>query len=275
MKKVILITGASSGIGWAAALALAREGHVLALAARRRDRLEDLARRIEALGRGPALVIPADVRRTEEAETMVRRAADRFGRLDVLINNAGLLRMEPFLRMPPADMEDLFHTNFWGPVSAIRHAAPLMARAGGGHVINVGSGVSRRGLPFMAAYSATKFALAGLTESIRLELAEQNIAFTMIYPGGVDTEMPRTVDRAKLPPDYPDHARWRIPSERVARAVVKAVRRRPLEIYVPWWVRVGAWISVLWPAAADRLVGSRRTRIASLDATPTGSPGGN
>lgn len=252
--KTILITGASSGIGRAAALALAREGALLALAARRVALLENLAREIQGrYGQSP-LVLPTDVSRPSDIASMVKKAYDHFGRLDVLINNAGVLFMEPFLTMPAEAMEKIMGTNFWSIVHAVRAAAPYMTRQGGGHIVNVGSGVSRRGLPYMAAYTATKFALAGLTESLRVELGPQNIRFTTVYPGGVDTEMPNNLDRSKLPVGYRDHSRSRISAERAARAVVKAVRKQPLEVYVPWWVRQTAWISVFFPRLADFLI---------------------
>jgi short-subunit dehydrogenase len=257
-KKVILITGASSGIGRAAALALAARGHGLALAARRVARLESLARELLDRGGAPPLVLPADVRRREDVESIVKKTHDHYGRLDVFINNAGVLIMEPVLSMPLSDMENIFATNFWPAVHAVRAAAPVMARQGGGHFINVGSGAGRRGLPYMAVYSAGKFALAGLTESMRLELASQNIRFSVIYPGGVETEMPESVDRSRLPRDYPRHIRG-ISAERAARAVVKAVEKQPLEVYVPWWVRPGAWLSVLFPRLGDFIL--RKTRM--------------
>jgi short-subunit dehydrogenase len=253
-QKVVLLTGASSGIGRAAALLLAKEGYLLALVARRVALLESLAREIaEQHGVAP-LVLPADVSNPGDVASVVKKTYDHFGRLDVLVNNAGILRMAPLELHKDDEMRQIFETNFWAVVNAIRAAAPVMNRRGGGHIINVGSGVSRRALPYMSVYSASKFALAGLTESVRLELRRQNIAFTLVYPGGTDTEMPQNVDRSRLPPDYPDHSRSRVSAERVARAVLKAVRRRPLEIYVPWWIRPTAALSVICPSLADFLI---------------------
>ncbi|HRY30150.1 MAG TPA: SDR family oxidoreductase [Elusimicrobiota bacterium] len=253
-NKVILITGASSGIGWATAEALAREGARLALAARRQDRLDALAQTLHERHGTETFVVRTDVKRENEVRYMITETVKRFGRLDVLINNAGVLFMGQFLEMPLVDMHAIMDTNYWSIVHAVKFAAPPMSKQGGGHIINIASGVSRRGLPFMAAYSASKYALAGLTEAVRLELAAQNIKFTTVYPGGVETEMPKSVDRKKLPPTYPDQRRWRISAERVARAVVKAVRKQPVEIFVPWWVGIGPWINLFSPALADRLI---------------------
>ena len=93
--------------------------------------------------------------------------------------------------------------------------------------------------------------MSGLTESLRLELGPKKIHFTTVYPGGVDTEMPASVDPSKLPPAYHRHEGLRIPAARVARAIRKAIKYRPLEVYVPWWVRYGAWLSVVSPWLAD------------------------
>jgi short-subunit dehydrogenase len=257
---VILITGASSGIGAELARQLAREaaeaggGARLALAARRMDRLETLAMELRRDHGARILVHATDVAQPSQVAALVEKVRLEFGRLDVLVNNAGVLKMEPFLKMPTEEMQSMMNVNFWGPLNAVRAAAPLMAANGGGRVLQVASGVARRGLPFMAVYGATKFALAGLTESLRLELRAQGIRFTTIYPGGVDTEMPESVDPAKLPPAYNRHAGMRIPAAQVARAIRKAIKCGPLEVYVPGWVRYAAWLSVLFPALADRLI---------------------
>lgn len=253
--RVVLITGASSGIGAELARQLAREGGVrLALAARRLDRLDALAAQLRRDHAAEVLVHQTDMAQPSQAAYLIEKVQGHYGRLDVLVNNAGVLKMQSFLDMPSEDMRYLMDVNFWGPLYAVRAAAPVMAAQGDGHVIQVGSGVSRRGLPFMAVYSATKFALAGLTESMRLELKSQGIAFTMVYPGGVETEMPASVDMGKLPADYPRHGSMRISAARAARAIRKAIKCRPLEVYVPWWVRFASWLSVVCPPLADYMI---------------------
>ncbi len=250
-SRVVLITGASAGIGAATARELARAGCRLALAARRTERLEELAQELRARHNSEVFVHAVDLQEADQVGGMVEAVFRRFGRLDVLINNAGLLRMAPLLAMPLDEMEQLMNTNFWAVVHAVRAAAPLMARQGGGHIINVASVVSRRGLPYMAVYAATKWALAGLTESVRVELAAENIRFTTVYPGAIDTDMPRNLDRSRLPASYPNHGRSRVPPERVAQAIARAVRRQPLEVYVPAWLRYAAWGCAIFPALMD------------------------
>jgi short-subunit dehydrogenase len=269
-ERVVLITGASSGIGAELARQLSREGgFALSLAARRLDRLEALADELRRERGTKVLTHQMDLLQPSQVAYAVERTAQQFGRLDVLVNNAGVLKMQPFMDMPGGDMQYLMNVNFWGPVHALRAAVPVMAAQGGGHVLQVGSGVSRRGLPFMAVYSATKFALAGLTESLRLELKSKGIDFTLVYPGGVDTEMPASVDVKKLPENYPRHGSLRIPAARAARALRKAIESRPLEVYVPGWVRWASWLSVLFPAAADRIL--RKSYRESLWSEPPSS----
>jgi short-subunit dehydrogenase len=257
---VVLITGASSGIGaelarqWARASAAKDLPARLALAARRTDRLETLARELERTYGANVLAHATDMAQPSQIAALVEKVKMHFGRLDVLVNNAGVLKMEPFLHMSSGDMQYMMNVNFWGPLHAVRAAAPIMAETGGGHILQVTSGAGRRGLPFMAVYSATKFALAGLTESLRLELKAQGIDFTTVYPGGVDTEMPASVDVARLPKNYPRHGDLRISAERAARAIRKAIECRPLEVYVPWWVRYTSWLAVVAPGLTDRLI---------------------
>lgn len=251
---VVLVTGASAGIGAATASELARAGCRLALAARRRERLEELARELKTQYGTDAFVCAADVQDPEQVRTMVESVIRHFGRLDVLINNAGLLRMAPLLAMPVDEMEHQMNTNFWAVIHTVRATAPLMARQGGGHIINIASAASRRGLPYMTVYAATKWALAGLTEGLRVELAPENICFTTVYPGVIDTDMPRNVDRSRLPANYPDHGSSRLPVGRVAQAIVRAVRNRRAEVYVPWWLRCMSWLCAVFPALLDRAV---------------------
>ena len=253
-SPVILITGASAGIGAATARVLAKAGCRLALAARRKERLEDLAQELKSRHNTDALVLVVDLQQPDQVRTMVEAVVQKFGRIDVLINNAGVLRMAPLTEMAGNDLADLMNTNVWPVIHSIRAAVPFMAKQGGGHIINVASGVSRRGLPYMAAYSATKWAVAGLTEGLGIELAPKHNRFTTVYHGVIDTDMPRTLDRSRFPAEYPDLAGSRLPVERVAEAIARAVRRQPAEVYVPGWLRYAAWFCTICPAWVDRVI---------------------
>lgn len=276
IRRVALVTGASSGIGWETAKLLAALGWQLAITARRKDRLDTLAASLVKNGdirpRGgerplPPLILPADISQPDQARAVVLSTVAHFGRLDVLVNNAGILRMAPFMAMPVDEMREIFETNFWATIETVRAAIPVMEKQGGGHIVQVGSGVSRRGLPFMAAYAASKFALLGLTEGLRMELRPKGITMSLVLPGGTETEMPANLDRSRLPPEYPSHERSRVSAERAAQAVVKAVEKRNTEIYVPWWIRPGTWASAFFPALADRLI--QRTYKKTLPPPPS------
>ena len=168
--RVIAITGASAGIGRATALRLARDGAAVAICARRADRLDAVAAEIAAAG-GQALPIVADVTRADDMDALVARTVERFGRLDVMMCNAGFGIAGAIDDITPAQMQKLMDVNYIGTYHAARAALPVFRRQRSGHVIIVSSIVGKRGVPYMGAYSATKFAQVGLAECLRSELA--------------------------------------------------------------------------------------------------------
>jgi NADP-dependent 3-hydroxy acid dehydrogenase YdfG len=186
-KRVAIIAGASSGIGWETALAYARKKWAVVLAARRADRLEELAQRCRREG-GEALAVPTDVARQEQVEALVARAAESFGRIDVMVNNAGFGLGGRVHEISDRQMRDIFDVNFYGVFYGCKAVAPVMIRQRSGHIFNVSSVIGKRGTPLNGAYCATKFAVAGLTESMRVELAAWNVRVTLVCPGLTDTE---------------------------------------------------------------------------------------
>lgn len=187
--KCILITGASSGIGEATALRLAEAGAKVAIAARRRDRLDGVAERIEVAG-GEALVLETDVQDRAQAEAMVERTLKAFGRLDVMVNNAGVaVGQFPFLGSDPDNWRQMYETNVLGALYGVEPALAAMKRQGAGQLIFVSSGAGRWLYPGAPVYSSTKFALSTLAESIRRELTGDCIRVTSIEPGVVMTEI--------------------------------------------------------------------------------------
>ncbi|HKP92142.1 MAG TPA: SDR family NAD(P)-dependent oxidoreductase [Thermoleophilaceae bacterium] len=186
--RVAAITGASSGIGEATALAFAREGAAVALGARRSDRIEELARRIEADG-GRAAAITVDVTDERQAHAFVSEAHDRLGGLDALINNAGLMLLGPIEDADTDQWRRMVDVNVLGLLYCTQAALPLMREGGGGNVVNVSSVAGRVGNPGSAVYNATKWAVVGFSEALRKEAAPSNVRVTCIEPGYVRTEL--------------------------------------------------------------------------------------
>src|SRR5689334_11706842 len=181
MTRVIAITGASAGIGRATALRLARDGAAVALCARRANRLNAVAAEVAAAG-GQALALPADVTRVDEMERFTAAAVERFGRLDVMMCNAGFGIAGAIDDITPEQMQRLIDVNFTGTYLAARAALRVFRRQGFGHLIVVSSIVGKRGVPYMGAYSATKFAQVGLAECLRAEVAGSGIHVSVVYP---------------------------------------------------------------------------------------------
>lgn len=184
-----VITGATSGIGRETAREFAKTGAKVVLAGRRQERLVELAGEIEASG-GQALAVRTDVADQAQVEALIEKSVERFGRVDVLVNNAGVAIASGFEAMPLEDFRRLMDVNFWGAVYACRAALPQMRnQRGGGVILNVSSIFGKRGMPFETAYCASKFALAGFSEALRAELMSEGIDVCTIYPGAVETEI--------------------------------------------------------------------------------------
>jgi NADP-dependent 3-hydroxy acid dehydrogenase YdfG len=191
---VALVTGASSGIGHATALELAREGASVALVGRREDRLTDLAAEITGAG-GKALVVPADIATAQAAAEAVERTVEGLGRLDTLVNNAGLMLLGP---APSADLNDwrrMIDINLMGLMYTAHAAVPHLVKAAAeeprqvADIVNIGSLAGRNAYAMSAVYSATKFGVGAFSEALRQELARQHVRVSVIEPGSVDTEL--------------------------------------------------------------------------------------
>jgi clavulanate-9-aldehyde reductase len=185
---VIAITGASSGIGEATALAAARAGAAVALAARRSDRIEALAQRIEADG-GRAIAITADVGEEDQANAFVSRAHAELGRLDALVNNAGVMLLGPVSDAPTEEWRRMIHVNVFGVLYCTHAALPLMRAQGGGTIVNISSVAGRHARPGAAVYALTKFGVGAFSEALRQEVAGDDIRVALVEPGMVATEL--------------------------------------------------------------------------------------
>jgi NADP-dependent 3-hydroxy acid dehydrogenase YdfG len=186
--RVAAITGASSGIGEATALAFAREGAAVALGARRSDRIEELAGRIEADG-GRAAAIAVDVTDEEQAHAFVREAHERLGGLDTLVNNAGVMLLGPIEGTDTDQWRRMVEVNVLGLLYCTQAVLPLLRDAGGGTIVNIASVAGRVGNPGSAVYNATKWAVVGFSEALRKEAAPSNVRVSCIEPGYVQTEL--------------------------------------------------------------------------------------
>jgi short-subunit dehydrogenase len=250
--RVIAITGASAGIGRATAVRLARQGDALAICARRRDKLDAAAAEIRAAG-GQALPVVADVSRAVDMERLVSDAIATFGRLDVMICNAGYGVAGAIDDIPPAKMRDLMDVNYMGTYYAARAALPVFRRQGAGHVIIVSSIVGKRGVPYMAAYSATKFAQAGMAECLRSEVAGSNIHVTVVYPVSTDTEFFEVMTRETGTTVTRAHG----PRQDVAvtaNAIARAIDRPVPEVFPHFPSRFLVWANAIMPGLTDRVV---------------------
>lgn len=191
-EQVVLITGASSGIGRQSAVRFAREGARVILVARNEEALADAVREIEGDG-GQAVYAVADVAEVDQLKSAAEKGVARFGRIDTWVNNAGVGMYTKILETDPADDRRLFETNFWGIVNGSRLAVPRLQSAGGGALINVGSVVSDVATPVQGMYATSKHAVKGFTDALREELLHDQVpvSVTLIKPAAIDTPFPR------------------------------------------------------------------------------------
>ena len=250
--RVIAITGASAGIGRSTALRLARNGAAVVICARRVDKLEAVADEILASG-GTALAIPADVTQVADMDGFVAQAVERFGQLDVMICNAGFGIAGTIDDITPDQMQKLMDVNYMGTYLASRAALRVFRRQGRGHLVIVSSIVGKRGVPYMGAYAATKFAQVGLAECLRAEVAGTGIHVTVVYPVSTDTEFfdvmsNETGTKVQRGPGPKQSV------ETVADAIAHAIDRPVPEVYPFFKSRALVWLNAFAPGISDRVV---------------------
>jgi short-subunit dehydrogenase len=242
--RVVIVTGASGGIGRAAALRLGRAGTTVVLAARRGDQLAAVATRIRAAG-GEAVAVPADLRDPAAIEALTATALGVTGRIDVLINNAGI-GGPATVRLDDAELTAMVEVNLLAPIRLMRSVLPAMLAAGAGSIVNIGSVAGEVGIG--GVYSATKFGLRGITDSVRREVAGTGVGVTLIEPGRIGTEM-NARDADRLPgPDV------------VVDAIERALRRPRRRIVVPWRYRMSMLAAAALPGVTDRMYAGKAAR---------------
>lgn len=250
--KVVLVTGASSGIGRATALAFGAVGAKVALVARRRAALEDVAAEITRK-RGVACVLPADVTRRAEVGPCLKAARARFGRVDVVVNNAGVLIPSAVEALRASDLNAMLRVNLFGALYVMQHAVRIMReQQDGGCIVNVASLTGRRGVSPIGGYCASKFALVGLTEALRTELHETKIHVALVMPGVVDTPMVQSVSEADPLAVWP--TALTMPASWVVWAIFAAAYYRLVEISVPPGTATLEKLAALAPGVADSLI---------------------
>lgn len=229
--QVILITGASNGIGKRLAVDLAARGAVVAGCGRSITRLKETLK--EVRGASPAsTMIGCDVSDAEQVQGMVGKLIADFGKIDVLINNAGVGMRKPFIETDLKTIEEIIRVNYLGAVYCTHEALPSMIARKSGHIVNVSSGAGLIGTLNMAAYCASKFALNGWSESLYHELKPLGISVSVICPGPVDTEFSRDF-RESEPKSPPNRI---VSTEAVAQAVIKVIENKRFEIVLPRWL---------------------------------------
>ncbi len=262
--KTIAITGASSGIGRATAIECARAGMRVVLGARREDRLREAVAQIESLG-GKASAVVMDASRMDECRAFVERAEAAFGGLYAVFANAGYGVEKTVMEMPVAEVRAMFETNFFGSLEVVRAGVERFVRAGSGHALMCSSCLSKIGVPYYAAYCATKAAQEHSCRALRLELRGTGVHVSSVHPIGTRTEffdtaaglsggkrrvVPRTSERFMQPP------------ERVARAVVRCLRRPRGEVWTSPLTRTLLGLATVFPGVADW--GLRKTILKQI-----------
>src|SRR5687768_9036960 len=263
--RSVVITGGSRGLGLVIARQLADEGARLTLIARDEDELARAAADIRV--RQPfaeLLTIVADVRRRYDAERAIAQALERFGRIDVLVNNAGIIQVGPADHMQLADYDDAMNTHFWGPLFMTVASLPHMRHLGEGRIVNISSIGGRISVPHMVPYSASKFALTGLSDGLRAELARDQIVVTTVCPGLMRVGSPiNAAFKGQRPQEYSWFAiasslpMLTISAERAGRQILDACRRGDAELVIT----VPAKLAVLARTVAPELFSAATSLI--------------
>src|SRR5262245_53774616 len=229
--KVVVITGASSGIGESTAKLLARHGAKVVLGARRKDRLDAVVKEISAAG-GKAISFAVDVMKRAEMAALIKGAVDNCGRVDVIVNNAGIMPIAPIHALKVEEWDRQIDVNIKGVLYGVAAALPQMQKQKSGHIINLASVFGIKVFaPGATVYCATKSAVRALTEGLRMELHSQNIRCTMVSPGAVATELPESSSEEATRKNLREFYKMAIPADSIARAIAYAIEQ-PAEVEI-------------------------------------------
>lgn len=246
-NKIVLITGASSGIGAVMAQQFAAKGAIPILTARSTNKLEEIASGLQ----GQHAVYEMDVTNTEQVHDVVGQIIAKYGRIDILINNAGYGIFESFAEAPLAHFEEMMNVNYMGIVRCTQAVLPHMQKAGSGHIVNVASMAGKIGSAKSTGYSATKHAVLGFTNSLRQELIRSGISITAINPGPISTPF---FDKADPSGNYVKNVAWfMLKPEKVVKELMHAIERNIPEKDLPFVAGMGIKLFHLFPRMFDRL----------------------
>ncbi|WP_018478572.1 SDR family NAD(P)-dependent oxidoreductase [Pontibacter roseus] len=284
-NKVVLITGGARGLGLVMARQLAKEGARLVLCSRDEIQLEDA--HMELAGNGADVMVwPCDVTQQAQVREMIDRVQGSFGNIDVLINNAGIITAGPVEEMVEKDFEEAMQVHFWGPLYTTLAVLPSMKARGGGRILNIASIGGKLGVPHLVAYSASKFALVGLSEGLRAELKQHNIIVTCASPGLMQTGSPRNANvKGQHEEEYTlfkildSNPMTSITAEESAKQILDACRHGDAEVVTSIPAKIGAFIHGLSPetttnffAVLNRVLpgatGEQRTKKGYESETP-------
>lgn len=248
--KIIVITGASSGIGRSAAIEFANKGAKLVLVARRKEKLDELAKSLSKSTE--VLVCQCDVSDKSQVESMTAQVLNKFSKIDILVNNAGFAIYGTVSDLSIEEIESQMRTNYLGMVYCTKNFLPIFQKQNSGHIVNVASVAASFGLPGIASYCASKFAMLGFSEGLKHELRGTNIGITIVSPIMVRTNFFDHESFAKMPKYSPTS----LDPKTVAKAILSASESSRLEIIVPGIVRVGVWLKHTMPFVINPIMGA-------------------
>ena len=249
-NKVVLITGASSGIGKQTAIEFAKLGSNIILVARRKNKLEQVENELKQFNVN-TLVCTCDVSKKDQVEKMSKIVLEKFNSIDILINNAGFAIYGSVFDLSINDIESQMETNYFGMIYCTKNFLPLMLEKKSGHIVNVASVAASFGLPGIASYCASKFAMLGFSEGLKHELSGTGVGITVVSPIMVKTDFFDHPSFEKMPKYSPTS----LNSKTVAKAIVKASNSSRLEIITPSIVRIAVWLKHTFPYFINPILG--------------------
>ena len=251
-NRVVVITGASSGIGEAAAEKFAKKGANIVLVARRKEKLEQVEKNLSKYSI-KTLIQVCDVSDKEQVKQMSEKVIETFSKIDILVNNAGFVIYGKIKELSIEDIESQMQTNYFGTIYCTKSFLPHLLKQNSGHIVNVASVGGSFGVPGIASYCATKFAILGFSEGLHHELHDTNVGVTVVSPIMVRTSL---FDH----PSFKNFTKFAtgisLSSETVANAIVKATNSSRLEIVVPSVVRIGIWFKQTFPFFINPIIGN-------------------